>query len=61
MLRHVADNEGKIISTEEVEKGPICGEDFCDNCGKCLACEGNEPCRESPKGHRWVRYPEVTS
>jgi hypothetical protein len=21
-----------------------CGEDFCDECGDCLVCHGDEPC-----------------
>jgi hypothetical protein len=34
---------------------PRCGEDFCDWCGDCLRCYGNDPC---PRGgeHAWVIY-----
>lgn len=37
---------------------PVCGEDFCDNCGDCLACaEIGETCHASKDGqHRWIRY-----
>lgn len=33
---------------------PICGEDFCDQCGDCLSCYWEDSC---PGGdHRWVIY-----
>ncbi len=38
---------------------PVCGEDFCDNCGDCLACaDAGEPCPVigACGGHRWIRY-----
>jgi len=35
---------------------PICGEDFCDSCGDCLACYGGDWCPEG--GHTWVVYAE---
>lgn len=37
---------------------PVCGEDFCDNCGDCMACtDAEDPCHVSKDGqHRWIRY-----
>jgi len=37
------------------ERGePVCGEDFCDQCGDCLHCEADSEC---PHGqHTWVIY-----
>jgi hypothetical protein len=33
---------------------PICGDDFCDSCGDCIACYGNDEC---PNGsHYWCVY-----
>lgn len=34
---------------------PICGVDFCDTCGDCLYCYGNEQYSEDQDEHRWVR------
>jgi hypothetical protein len=34
---------------------PVCGEDFCDTCGDCLACFGEDKCLFEPDGrHIWV-------
>lgn len=44
------------------EREPTCGEDFCDRCGDCLACDGDGPCYgsgsadDNPGGHWWVVY-----
>lgn len=36
---------------------PECGEDFCDQCGDCLDCYGDDECPENDWGpHRWVIY-----
>ncbi len=40
-----------------VRAKPICGEDFCDICGDCVECYGNQACTDS-WGHRWVVYKE---
>lgn len=32
---------------------PICGEDFCDDCGECLACY---PDGWEGHSHTWVKY-----
>lgn len=29
-----------------------CGEDFCDRCGDCLACYGDDPCLDEGN-HDW--------
>lgn len=33
----------------------VCGEDFCDMCGDCLACYDGDPCPDLPF-HRRVVY-----
>ena len=36
---------------------PSCGVDFCDACGDCLACYGEDKCSMSGDGcHIWVKY-----
>lgn len=36
---------------------PVCLEAFCDTCGECLACHGEERCQMSENGkHLWLRY-----
>ncbi len=57
MKRYVADKQGKVIDTEEAT--PVCGEDFCDDCGDCLVCYCEDSCRGVPglpRQHYWVRY-----
>lgn len=34
---------------------PICGVDFCDSCGDCLACYDSDPC-PTRDNHQWVVY-----
>lgn len=53
----------KVVGYAERSE-PVCGEDFCDLCGDCLACYGDQP---YPDGgaHRWLYYedqlpPDVT-
>lgn len=42
---------------EAVEAEPQCGEDFCDTCGDCLDCYGDDPCPESGSAsHCWYVY-----
>lgn len=43
---------------ERFEGEPECGEDFCDQCGDCLACYGGDPCEDGESGHNWIRYAE---
>lgn len=41
----------------EIEAEPVCGEDFCDGCGDCLACQRHDLedwC--SAGSSRWVIY-----
>ena len=41
---------------------PKCSQDFCDNCGACLACYGSGTCLGSKTGqHRWVVYRDEDS
>lgn len=38
---------------------PVCGEDFCDNCGDCLVChreDCNNPENTYCEGASWVIY-----
>lgn len=38
---------------------PVCGEDFCDRCGDCLHCYGNEGCAFNDDGpHLWLIEPD---
>jgi hypothetical protein len=45
--------DDRLLRTEEAV--PVCGEDFCDSCGDCLACYGGDYCPERPE-HRWIVY-----
>ena len=44
---------------EWVEAQPVCGVDFCDECGDCLACYGPDECVRSVSGHWWVVYADA--
>ena len=37
---------------------PICGEDFCDRCGDCLACYGDEHSCIDGQPHLWIQEEE---
>jgi hypothetical protein len=53
---------GRLLHTEERE--PVCGENFCDTCGDCLACYGSDPCcpdGENRDSHYWVEYQETSA
>lgn len=57
MIKHVYTHNGStLIRTEEAT--PKCGEDFCDACGDCLACYGDDECMGTGKEHFWVQYEE---
>jgi hypothetical protein len=43
---------------EVIDAEPECGEDFCDQCGDCLACYSGDPCYDGGDGHTWVVYAE---
>ena len=47
----------KYTTVDRVRADPRCG-DFCDLCGDCLRCYGNDPCYYD-RGigeHQWVVY-----
>lgn len=52
MICHIEGSDGEDRVEDRV---PVCGEDFCDQCGDCLACYLEDPC---PGGgaHMWVIY-----
>jgi len=61
MKRFRYDCQGlRLIRIEEAK--PVCGQDFCDRCGDCLACYGADGCHggESKESHLWIVYEEVT-
>lgn len=37
-----------------IEADPFCG-DYCDTCGDCLHCYGEDACIDG-KDHVWVEY-----
>jgi hypothetical protein len=52
-----ADDDFHCDTLLEIEAEPVCGEDFCDGCGDCLACQGHgieDWC--SGWGSSWVIY-----
>lgn len=57
MKLSVFDNSGVKLLREE-DAVPVCGEDFCDRCGDCLACYGSDGCCENNEwgDHCWVKY-----
>jgi len=56
MTKEIWNEEGtQFIRSEEAI--PICGVDFCDTCGDCLACFADSMCFEGGS-HRWVQYGE---
>jgi hypothetical protein len=48
------DGKYEIIQPLDFRK-PVCQRDFCDRCGDCLNCYGEDPCKgvEGLK-HMWV-------
>ncbi len=56
MKRYVySEGLGHLIRIEEAV--PVCGVDFCDTCGDCLVCYGEDPCHFGGE-HQWVVYEE---
>lgn len=54
MKKQVFDKNNQFLHSEEGV--PKCDEDFCDSCGDCLACYGEDICNLSESGkHIWVR------
>lgn len=55
LLEYLDKKTYEIIDVIEAE--PECGIDFCDSCGDCLHCFGEDECFENTSGiHRWVKY-----
>jgi hypothetical protein len=47
---------GIDISRAIEDSKPVCGKDFCEQCGDCLACYWEDQCQHSPDGqHSWVK------
>jgi hypothetical protein len=45
------------------QREPECGEDFCDCCGDCLSCYGDDGCYDGSDEagvHRWIKYEPVS-
>ena len=54
MRKHIYDYTG-TRQIRMVDDTPECGEDFCDSCGDCLSCYGDDDCRDGGT-HFWVEY-----
>ena len=50
---------GKVIGHLERE-APVCGQDFCDACGDCLRCYGDDECPDGG-AHFWLYYFDALS
>ncbi len=59
MIKCIFDRTGvRMIRTEE--STPICGLDFCEVCGDCLACYSEDGCGgQDSKPHFWVEYQNI--
>ena len=54
MQKHIYDRHGMtLLRVEEAE--PVCGRDFCDECGACLVCHAEDECSFGGE-HVWVEY-----
>jgi hypothetical protein len=61
MIKYLYRSEGiNYIFIKTVEEYPVCGENFCESCGDCLACaeEWDSECiyDEQNGQHFWVEY-----
>ena len=55
MKRFHYDSRGiKLLRIEEAT--PVCGIDFCDDCGDCLVCSDSYGVGRCSDGHVWVVY-----
>lgn len=41
---------------DTVRLTPKCGQDFCEQCGDCLYCYGEDECVITGNGHDWIKY-----
>lgn len=62
MDKHIFDTDtGKLLRVEKIE--PRCGHDFCNLCGECLYCFGDEPCygntEDTPPMHYYSEFVKV--
>ena len=54
MIALVEQSDGTF---KEEDRDPICGEDFCDQCGDCLHCYGSDWCPDTEDHkHSWIIY-----
>jgi len=56
MLKTIRDSITDEV-VDVVETNPVCGKDFCDRCGDCFYCYGEDPCIEDGE-YYWVEYKE---
>jgi len=54
-MAEVYSSDGKTC-LGHIDVQPECGEHFCDYCGDCLHCYGDDECPDG--GHRFVIYEE---
>jgi len=52
----VYDSHGTEIIGHVERAAPVCGEDFCDECGDCLYCYGDDECPSASGVHNWIYY-----
>ena len=56
MIRRVLQPGYNVV---EFCRTPVCGEDFCERCGDCLSCYGDECCVLNDDGpHLWFIEPD---
>lgn len=59
MKKYIRSSDEQLI--QEIEAIPQCGKDFCDSCGDCLHCYGEDKCIENKDGHHlWIEYLDET-
>lgn len=59
-IANVVDEQYRHVTSWTAD--PTCGEDFCDRCGDCLHCHGDDWCFESADHrHNWVVYADGVS
>ena len=58
MRKLIYDFYGEKLLREEIAD-PVHGKDFCDRCGDCLDCYGDDPCSDGGD-HVWIEYEDST-